>query len=1155
MSRKQIVPGLPATLTAACLAGLLWIPAGLAGGAASIEVGDSEVVVDGPGVFQLPFEIQRSGDSTDGIRLELKTAEGGDNPAVPEQDYTPLPAGTEVIIEPGHNGTTVDVEVFGDFLKPDSEATVLLELTGARAFNTTPRLASTGRHYPACCAPMSLAVGDFNGDGHLDLVTGNGDLNSFEFYVGIQLADGQGGFGDMTVFPIENDEVGLVLVDVGDVTANGHLDIVATGFNGQDILIFAGNGDGTFADPAFVSADGRRPWAMVLADVTGNGHLDIATANGGSNSVSVIPADGSGGFDAIGHFPAGDVPASLFVADVTGNGQADIVTANTVSNDISLLLADGAGGFELPQSLPIGPDAIPHDIIVADVTGNGHPDLLTANETPGGLGGTPPGTVSLLEGDGAGDFASPIQLSVGDAPSRLDSIRVADVIGNGHPDIIVSQPTANRITVLIGDKNGGFDETISLPVATGPNDLAIADITGDGNLDIASGNFVDGSISLLPGDGQGGLGFPGNFPVGTGPYRVIAGDFSGNGALDVVTTNVGSDDVSVLVGDGSGGFSAPTSFPAGSTPGWITSDDLNGDGHPDLIVGNGFGSTISLLFGDGAGGFSVPESISIADDFQAPVSIATGDLNGNGHIDIATVNRLDGGVGGGQYLESITVLLADGSGGYADPVEYELSEGGHNNPQGIYLFDVTGNGHLDILTANAANDNLSLLEGDGTGEFAAAVHLSTDLGPVRMAHTDVTGNGHPDIVTLNHLGQSISVLAGDGSGQYAAATNYPIFVPEDVPCSVDPRPCPWPWGMKIGDVTGNGHPDIVTANTEQNTITVMINHGEGNFDTSLDFPTGAHPRDMVVDDFTGNGNVDVLVANNHNHNVSLLANLMSEVVLINDVATGTIIAGSEPGKPVLSLEPGGLDFGAQETGTNSAPLTTTITSTGDADLEIDAIPDPEAPFSRSGGSCPDGTITLAPEASCTMEFTFSPTAEDSFATSLDISSNAGSATLGLTGIGTSGEEPTPVIELVGLVDLGEVVLGESAEAQILLANSGEGVLEVQSVTPPAPPFELSPAVQTNACQDAPFQLAPGESCNWLLAFHPEAEGTYEDSLAIESNALSSPDEVVVTASGIAGEVPEAIAIPVLDTRSLILLVLSMLSLGLITLRSSGSRIG
>ena len=723
-------------------------------------------------------------------------------------------------------------------------------------------LSPTGMHANTCCFTTSLATADFDGDGHADIVTGNG----MSYDLSVLLGDGAGGYAEPVSYPLPDFSIGHVVVAVGDANGDGHADIAAAGFNETRIALFSGDGSGAFGTPALhLIGNGEAPRAIALADVNGDGAPDLVTANGNSANISVLAGDGTGAFDAALNFATGAYPVSLAVADIDGDGDADIVTANAANRDLSILRGDGSGQFAAPQSLSVGPNAEPFALAVADATGDGHPDLVTANA---GLDGTEfpppelPGSVSLLVGDGAGGFAAAIQLAVGPGEGRAHAIAVGDITGDGHPDIVVSRSNANAADVLAGDGAGGFASAVSLPTSVGPAPVALADATGDGELDIVVGNAVSANVSLLPGDGAGGVGFDGNFAAGRYPHAVSAIDFNADGHPDVATANATSNDVSVLLNDGSGGFAGEVRYPADASPTGITSGDVNGDGHPDLLVANLGGGTVSILPGAADGSFGAATNIGVGGTFESPYAIALGDANGDGNPDIATANT-------NISNHSLSYLQGDGAGGFAAAVLLPVGDDpdAYYSPQGVVLTDVTGDGNADIVSANSGTNNLSLLLGDGSGGFAAATHLSPDAGPVAVAAGDVNGDGHVDLVSLNTTAQNVSVLAGDGAGGFAVAQNFPIY-----PLMPVLEYNPWPWGLALADVDGDGHLDIVTANTQNDTVSVLTNDGTGDFSALAWYGTGAHPGAVAVADIDGDGHADVVSANRQNNNISVLFN-------------------------------------------------------------------------------------------------------------------------------------------------------------------------------------------------------------------------------------------------------------------------------------------
>lgn len=246
---------------------------------------------------------------------------------------------------------------------------------------------------------------------------------------------------------------------------------------------------------------------------------------------------------------------------------------------------------------------------------------------------------------------------------------------------------------------------------------------------------------------------------------------------------------------------------------------------------------------------------------QSPYALALGDANEDGHLDIATANT-------NISNEGISLLLGDGGGGFAAAIPLSLGSGtAKYGPHGIALTDISGDGHADIVTANLNTNDLSLLAGDGSGGFAAAQSLPTDRGPVAIVAADVTGDDRIDLVTVNQSGQSVSVLAGDGAGGFMVAANFPTYEFESV---LDYQP--WSWGLALGDVTGDGRPDIVTANTHNDTVSVLPNDGTGSFGAFYHFDTGANPGSVVVADIDGDGAADVVAGNRSNDSVAVLKN-------------------------------------------------------------------------------------------------------------------------------------------------------------------------------------------------------------------------------------------------------------------------------------------
>jgi hypothetical protein len=506
---------------------------------------------------------------------------------------------------------------------------------------------------------------------------------------------------------------------------------------------------------------------------------------------------------------------------------------------------------------------VPFGIAVGDVNGDGHADVVVANAGTDGSDFPPPelpGSVSVFVADGAGAFAAAVQHSTGPDEGRAEGIALGDITGDGHVDIVVSRPNANAVAVLAGDGSGAFGDALLHPVSVGPAPVALADVTRDGKLDVIAANAVSANVSILPGDGAGGVGYANRHAAGSYPHSVVAIDLNEDGIPDIATSNLMSSDVTVLLADGSGGYAPAVHYPVGDSPTWIVAGDVDGDGHTDLVTADLGGGTVSILRGDGSGAFAAATSYGVGGTFESPYAVALGDADNDGSLDIATANT-------NISNESISFLRGNGDGTFAAAVLLPIGDDTYYSPQSVLLTDVTGDGNADIVTANLGANNVSLLAGDGAGGFAAATHFATDPGPVDVVAGDVTGDDIVDLVTVNQSGQDVSVLVGSGGGAFAAAASYPIYF--DVANDLYK---PWAWGVALGDIDGDGWLDIVSANTQNDTVTVLANDA-GTFGSFAVFGTGALPGAVAIADMDGDGHLDVVTSNRENDDVSVLRNL------------------------------------------------------------------------------------------------------------------------------------------------------------------------------------------------------------------------------------------------------------------------------------------
>jgi hypothetical protein len=344
-------------------------------------------------------------------------------------------------------------------------------------------------------------------------------------------------------------------------------------------------------------------------------------------------------------------------------------------------------------------------------------------------------------------------------------------------------------------------------VGTAPFSVAVADINHDGFLDAVTANRDSDDVSALLGDGTGHFTLARTLQLPPGnhsPVSVAVGDLDGTGWLDIATANPISDSVTVWVGDSAGNY-VPTSYDTGRVPDAVKIADTNGDGLLDVITPNSLDSTLTVLRGNGHGSLSLFETPSVSQFDARPADVMVGDFNGDLIPDIATANSLN---------NTVSILLGDSSGRHG--TTNLITDGGGTDPAALAAADFNGDGHIDIAVANYNTANVTVLFGNGAGQFTDGTSGLSTFGqgsaPTSLAVGDFNGDGKMDLATADPQGNVVSVQYGDGAGGFAHLDLIPTGSIHGAQ----------PWAVAAADVNHDGRADLIVTNRFESDIVVLL---------------------------------------------------------------------------------------------------------------------------------------------------------------------------------------------------------------------------------------------------------------------------------------------------------------------------------------------
>ncbi|MBI3476964.1 MAG: VCBS repeat-containing protein [Acidobacteria bacterium] len=670
------------------------------------------------------------------------------------------------------------------------------------------------------------------------------------------------------------------------------------------VLVLAGSAE--LIRLAALPAPGQTPWppaSQVLGLRPQTKHLprtpDRLRGKTGSTEkqVPLVPAgslDVSSLFlTAPTYLTGGVFPLAMVATDVNKDGIPDVVVAQGLSQGtIGVSLGSGDGTFQPAQAYG-GVGVTPYGLAVADISGDGNPDLVVATNCAGGGVCSGKGSVALLFGNGDGTFQAARALDTG--AFYATAVAVADVNGDTHPDLLVT----NRCTtgsncsglasVFLGNGDGTFASAQNYSTGgLSPFSIVTVDVNGDGKADMVMGNLtktvndVSGTIGVLLGNGDGTFQGPQTYPSG-GIYAnaIAVADVNGDHVLDVVAANdcfgncsADSDSaIGVLLGNGDGTFRSAQLYDSGGlSASSVAIADVNGDATPDVLVANrrAENGSVGVLLGNGDGTF-LP--IHTYDSMgNSATAIAAADTNADGKPDVIVAN---GQLNSSDSRGSVAVMLGHGDGSFqAAPI---YSPGANLNTSAT-MADVNGDGKPDVIVASACTPpsctgSVDVLLGNGDGTLQPPLTYDSggsspdpsNVEAVKVA--DVNGDGKLDLIVANQYPPTaccdpsknglVGILLGNGDGTFQSVVTYDsggYFASS----------------VAIADLNSDGMPDLLVANQcvsgadcGSGTVSILLGDGTGAFGAAQTFASGGFsPNSIAATDVNGDGVPDLLVLDN-----------------------------------------------------------------------------------------------------------------------------------------------------------------------------------------------------------------------------------------------------------------------------------------------------
>ena len=652
-----------------------------------------------------------------------------------------------------------------------SPVLAMLANDGSANFELTPHFA--GLDF------VSLAMGDLDADGDLDLAAADGG-ERFPGEPGAQpsvflfLNDGTGGAFTTRTLPVARRPTHVV---VADFDGDGMLDIATshcpTVVEGSVITVLLNQGlpgESVFAEPLMLDV-GPDITSLAAADLDGDLLPELLAAHDDEVLTVLTSAGLSGVFPTIPHarfIASGDLDADgdQDVLLLAGSGSfCDSFTSFDVEGTVAVMMNRGKG--ELMAPLTLASARAPRFAKVLDLNEDDHPEVLFSDAS----------SLKVLLGSGDGTFTQGLAYPT----ARLaDSMVIEDLNSDGAVDIAASSGGTLALSLLLNEGGGTFPNHELYPSRTRPAAVDLGDFDGDGQVDVASAVespdfFGPGAVELRFNRGDGSLAEEKQLVVGGRPTALLLEDLDGDNDLDVITANEVFVDfaepvqgsLSVLINEGDRSFAEQQSTATfvGLPTEWFNTlaiADVDRDGDGDAAIGQwgdlfGVGTVGAVLLfrGVGDGRFEAPVALPCD---PTPMFCALGDLDGDEWPELVSVTLGDP-LDPFDGFPAIYVYRNDGTGSFsAGEAMPSTVAFGSNYSAAIELHDLDTDGDLDLAVAE---DELFVFDGRGDATFSPKASLGARKG-ARLRAADVDGNGFVDLVLAG--GDGVSLFLREPTG-------------------------------------------------------------------------------------------------------------------------------------------------------------------------------------------------------------------------------------------------------------------------------------------------------------------------------------------------------------------------------------------------------